>query len=82
MARAKSPPRAWQRMLSGRRLDLLDPARLILSTIGVPLGANKPYASLAAPISPALRNVDFFEQAVVVHQGGATEMTNVGKFRF
>ncbi|NND17356.1 MAG: HD family hydrolase [Silicimonas sp.] len=25
MAPAKSPPRAWQRMLSGRRLDLLDP---------------------------------------------------------
>ncbi|MEM6340645.1 MAG: HD domain-containing protein, partial [Pseudomonadota bacterium] len=22
---AKTPPRAWQRMLSGRRLDLLDP---------------------------------------------------------
>ena len=27
MARAK-PPRAWQRMLSGRRLDLLDPSPL------------------------------------------------------
>lgn len=26
--RAKSPPRAWQRMLSGRRLDLLDPSPL------------------------------------------------------
>ena len=25
MARASNPPRAWQRMLSGRRLDLLDP---------------------------------------------------------
>ena len=24
--RSKSPPRAWQRMLSGRRLDLLDPS--------------------------------------------------------
>jgi len=24
--RAKQPPRAWQRMLSGRRLDLLDPS--------------------------------------------------------
>lgn len=24
--KAKSPPRAWQRMLSGRRLDLLDPS--------------------------------------------------------
>ena len=27
-AAAKSPPRAWQRMLSGRRLDLLDPSPL------------------------------------------------------
>lgn len=26
--RATSPPRAWQRMLSGRRLDLLDPSPL------------------------------------------------------
>lgn len=26
MARVKAPPRAWQRMLSGRRLDLLDPS--------------------------------------------------------
>src|SRR5580692_2802744 len=25
-ARSKAPPRAWQRMLSGRRLDLLDPS--------------------------------------------------------
>ena len=25
MAKATNPPRAWQRMLSGRRLDLLDP---------------------------------------------------------
>jgi len=28
MARDKIPPRAWQRMLSGRRLDLLDPSPL------------------------------------------------------
>jgi 5'-deoxynucleotidase YfbR-like HD superfamily hydrolase len=28
MARAPEPPRAWQRMLSGRRLDLLDPSAL------------------------------------------------------
>ncbi|KPF73166.1 hydrolase [Bosea sp. AAP35] len=28
MARASAPPRAWQRMLSGRRLDLLDPSPL------------------------------------------------------
>ncbi|MBL8895859.1 MAG: HD family hydrolase [Rhizobiales bacterium] len=28
MARDKAPPRAWQRMLSGRRLDLLDPSPL------------------------------------------------------
>lgn len=28
MARAPIPPRAWQRMLSGRRLDLLDPSPL------------------------------------------------------
>ena len=27
-ARMKNPPRAWQRMLSGRRLDLLDPSPL------------------------------------------------------
>ena len=26
--RPKAPPRAWQRMLSGRRLDLLDPSPL------------------------------------------------------
>ncbi|GGE35663.1 phosphohydrolase [Agaricicola taiwanensis] len=28
MARSAKPPRAWQRMLSGRRLDLLDPSPL------------------------------------------------------
>ena len=28
MARKAEPPRAWQRMLSGRRLDLLDPSPL------------------------------------------------------
>jgi hypothetical protein len=28
MAKAKEPARAWQRMLSGRRLDLLDPSPL------------------------------------------------------
>ena len=28
MARSAEPPRAWQRMLSGRRLDLLDPSPL------------------------------------------------------
>jgi 5'-deoxynucleotidase YfbR-like HD superfamily hydrolase len=28
VTRAKEPPRAWQRMLSGRRLDLLDPSPL------------------------------------------------------
>ncbi len=28
MARTPAPPRAWQRMLSGRRLDLLDPSPL------------------------------------------------------
>lgn len=28
MARGQAPPRAWQRMLSGRRLDLLDPSPL------------------------------------------------------
>ncbi|AMJ61203.1 YfbR-like 5'-deoxynucleotidase [Bosea sp. PAMC 26642] len=28
MARTPEPPRAWQRMLSGRRLDLLDPSPL------------------------------------------------------
>ncbi|MCB1490101.1 MAG: hydrolase, partial [Bauldia sp.] len=26
--RPKAPPRAWQRMLSGRRLDLIDPSPL------------------------------------------------------
>ena len=29
MARDKPPARAWQRMLSGRRLDLLDPSPLV-----------------------------------------------------
>ena len=28
LRRAKGPPRAWQRMLSGRRLDLIDPSPL------------------------------------------------------
>jgi 5'-deoxynucleotidase YfbR-like HD superfamily hydrolase len=28
MAKSPAPPRAWQRMLSGRRLDLLDPSPL------------------------------------------------------
>ncbi|OYY25103.1 MAG: hydrolase, partial [Azorhizobium sp. 35-67-15] len=28
LSKAKNPPRAWQRMLSGRRLDLLNPSPL------------------------------------------------------
>ena len=32
-ARAKTEPRAWQRMLSGRRLDLLDPSPLDVELI-------------------------------------------------
>lgn len=35
------PPRAWQRMLSGRRLDLLDPAPLDVEIEDVALGLSR-----------------------------------------
>jgi uncharacterized protein len=38
MLRAKEPPRAWQRMLSGRRLDLLDPSPLDIEIEDIALG--------------------------------------------
>ena len=36
--RAGSPPRAWQRMLSGRRLDLIDPSPLDVEIIDIAHG--------------------------------------------
>ncbi|MGE0501365.1 MAG: hydrolase [Rhizobiaceae bacterium] len=36
--RAGAPPRAWQRMLSGRRLDLLDPSPLDIETSDIAHG--------------------------------------------
>ena len=36
--RAGAPPRAWQRMLSGRRLDLLDPSPLDIEIIDIAHG--------------------------------------------
>ena len=54
MARTKAPTRAWQRMLSGRRLDLLDPSPLDIEIEDIALGlarvarwngqTNGPYA--------------------------------------
>jgi 5'-deoxynucleotidase YfbR-like HD superfamily hydrolase len=35
---AKAPPRAWQRMLSGRRLDLLDPSPLDVEIVDIAHG--------------------------------------------
>ena len=35
-------PRAWQRMLSGRRLDLLDPTPITKDTIGLAIEAGHP----------------------------------------
>ena len=36
--RAGAPPRAWQRMLSGRRLDLLDPSPLDVEIVDIAHG--------------------------------------------
>src|SRR4029079_3144794 len=36
--RTNAPPRAWQRMLSGRRLDLLDPSPLDVELEDIPHG--------------------------------------------
>jgi len=36
--RAGAPPRAWQRMLSGRRLDLLDPSPLDIEIVDIAHG--------------------------------------------
>ena len=37
-ARGKNAPRAWQRMLSGRRLDLLEPSPLDIQFDGIAHG--------------------------------------------
>jgi uncharacterized protein len=37
-AAAKTPPRVWQRMLSGRRLDLLDPSPLDIEIVDIAHG--------------------------------------------
>ena len=34
----KTPPRAWQRMLSGRRLDLLDPTPVDIEIVDIAHG--------------------------------------------
>ncbi len=39
--RAKAPPRAWQRMLSGRRLDLLDPSPVDIEIEDIALGLSR-----------------------------------------
>jgi 5'-deoxynucleotidase YfbR-like HD superfamily hydrolase len=39
--RAKAAPRAWQRMLSGRRLDLLDPAAIDIEIDDIALGLSR-----------------------------------------
>jgi len=38
---APLPPRAWQRMLSGRRLDLLDPAAIDIEIDDIALGLSR-----------------------------------------
>jgi len=38
MAAGKGPPRAWQRMLSGRRLDLLDPSPMDIEIADIAQG--------------------------------------------
>jgi uncharacterized protein len=38
MAKSPTPPRAWQRMLSGRRLDLLDPSPFDVEIIDIAHG--------------------------------------------
>ena len=45
-----TPPRAWQRMLSGRRLDLLDPSPVDIEIDDIAHGA-RPRRSLEWPDS-------------------------------
>jgi len=45
MSRSSPPTRAWQRMLSGRRLDLLDPSPLDVEIGALPVsrgGTDRP----------------------------------------
>ncbi|SEH31165.1 YfbR-like 5'-deoxynucleotidase [Magnetospirillum fulvum] len=39
--RSSAPPRAWQRMLSGRRLDILDPSPLDIEIEDIALGLSR-----------------------------------------
>ena len=39
--RTGAPPRAWQRMLSGRRLDLLDPHAIDIEIDDIALGLSR-----------------------------------------
>ena len=41
MSRTAKPPRAWQRMLSGRRLDLLDPSPLDIEIEDIARGISR-----------------------------------------
>ena len=60
----------------------LDPASAVFVGLYVPLGATTPYHTITLPLNPALQNVDFFDQALALHAGGALETTRVDCFRF
>ncbi|MEL6197360.1 MAG: hydrolase, partial [Pseudomonadota bacterium] len=40
-SKTEAPPRAWQRMLSGRRLDLLDPSPLDVEIEDIAQGLSR-----------------------------------------
>ena len=59
----------------------LNPALSMMLATRIITGTTQ-YHRVSVPPSPALIGVDFFNQALVIHQGARPEFTNVDKFRF
>ena len=57
-----APPRAWQRMLSGRRLDLLDPSPLDVEIEDI---ANSTVAGALSSLPYAFHTTSRYEPIVV-----------------
>lgn len=60
----------------------LDPANAWFVGVFAPQGPNLPYHTITFPFTPGLVGVDFFGQALAVHQTGVPETTVVDCFGF
>jgi hypothetical protein len=60
----------------------LDPATMIYLGTYQPAGAGAPFLTVTVPNLPQYQGVRFFDQTLVLHAGGALEMTNVDCFQF